>query len=128
MDVQYDKDLDALVVEVTGDLSADVYEQAMDAVLKAPSFRVGINVIYDLRNARGVFLTPEQVRTVASRARNFAPQRGTTWKAALVVSGLLEYGMGRMFEYMSEGAPYRVRVFRSMEEARTWIAEEEPSR
>ncbi len=125
MNVQYDKDLDILVVEVSGDLSADVYEQAIDAVLKSPSFRPNINVIYDLRSARGMFLTPEQVRTVAARARSFAPRRGTSWKAALVVSGILEYGLGRMFEYVSDGAPYQVRVLRSMEEARAWIAERE---
>ena len=128
MNVQYDKSLDVLVVEVTGDLSAGVYDQAIDAVLTSPSFHPNINVIYDLRTARAVLLTTEAIRTVSTRAKNLGAARGTSWKAAIVVSGILEYGLGRMFEFFNEDAPFKVRVFRSMEEARTWIgAKEVPS-
>ena len=128
MDVQYDKSLDILVVEVTGELSASVYDQAIDAVLKSPSFRANINVIYDLRSAKGLSLSAEQIRTVAARAKSSAGVRGTSWKAAIVVSGILEYGLGRMFEFFNEDAPYKVRVFRSMEEAQTWVAEKDSSK
>jgi hypothetical protein len=125
VNVQYDKTLDVLVVEVTGDLSASVYDQAIDAVLTSPSFRPNINVIYDLRTARAVFLRTDEIRSVSNRAKNLGTARGTSWKAAIVVSGILEYGLGRMFEFFNEDAPYKVRVFRSMEEARTWIAPNE---
>ena len=123
MNVQYDKKLDVLVVEISEELSVMVYERAIQEVLNSPSFHADINVIYDLRNAGAVSISTDQIRAVATRARSLSPKRGTSWKAAIVVSWVLQYGLGRMFEFLNDGAPYQVRVFRSMEEAQVWVAD-----
>ena len=123
MDVRYDKDLDLLVVEISGPLSAKVYDEAIEAVFNSPSFRPNINVIYDLSNARASLLSTGEIRIVADRAKRLREERGTSWKAALVVSGMLEYGLARMFEYFNDGTRFEVRAFRSLDEAKEWMTE-----
>ena len=122
MNVRYDINGDVLIVEIVEQLSPDVYDRAIEAVLKAPEFHPDINVIYDLRDSDVLSLTTQQVRTVASRAKNLPLSRGTSWKAAIVVSGILAYGLGRMFEHFNDDARFEVRVFRLLEDAQAWVA------
>jgi SpoIIAA-like len=123
MDVRYDKTLDVLIVEISGTLSAKIYDEAIEAIFNSPSFRPNINVIYDLSNAKASLLSTGEIRAVAERAKKLGPSRGTSWKAALVVPGMLEYGLARMFEFLNDGAIFKVRAFRSIEEAKEWMVE-----
>ena len=121
-EVEYHKSADALLVTIAEDLSLDLYRRVMAAILSHPVFRPGINVIYDIRQVSGLTLTSHEIRHVADYAKTLAPRRGESWKAAIVVSGTLAFGLARMFEIMSNGAPFTVRVFRSMEDAITWLS------
>jgi len=44
-------------------------------------------------------------------------------KAAVVVAGDLEFGMARMIEAFLEESPVDMQMFRSLEKASAWLAE-----
>jgi len=89
--------------------------------MKAPEFRPNINVLYDARNVSISLSTSSEIREVSDYARSIAPRRGTSWKAAIVVSGMVTYGLARMFEIMSDDSPFITSVFREIEKARAWL-------
>ena len=119
--IEYDDEIDALIVTVEGELCFELYKSVIEAIMKAPEFRPNINVLYDARNVSISLLTSSEIREVSDYARSIAPRRGTSWKAAIVVSGMVTYGLARMFEIMSDDSPFITSVFREIEKARAWV-------
>lgn len=123
--IQYENELDALVLEIDDELSFVLYKRVIETVFAHPRFRPGINVLYDLRNAPGVSLTTDDVRLVGEYGRAIKDRRGPAWKAAIVVTGLAEYGLGRMFEILNSEAPFKTKVFMDAGEARMWLKQDD---
>ena len=87
----------------------------------APEFDPGMKVLWDLRKADlSLVSTPD----VSSIMESVVKQWGKTErnKAALVVSGDLDYGLSRMFQIMLEGETRsKVSVFKDMNKAEEWL-------
>jgi hypothetical protein len=121
VEIRYDKELDALVMTIDEDLSFNLYKRVIDAVMQSPHFRPGINVLYDIRRASARSLSTSDIHLVSDYGKSLARLRGPSWKAAILVSGIVEYGLGRMFEMINIEAPFEARVFRREEDAREWL-------
>ena len=79
-------------------------------------------VLWDFTDASFSEITPEQVRELARRTKEYGPTR-PGGKTALVFGNLSDYGVGRMFEILSSLADENV-VFQSfcdMRDAREWL-------
>ncbi|MCP4641187.1 MAG: STAS/SEC14 domain-containing protein [bacterium] len=84
-----------------------------------------LHVLWDLRHATTANLTLQHVwglvRTAMTQGK--ARRGGRT---AVVASGPVEYGLSRMFQALTEVelAPFKVRVFKDLEDALRWLGED----
>jgi hypothetical protein len=93
----------------------------MDEFLHAEDFSPGIDSIWDFRKTTSASVTNDDLKEIARYNERIGPIRGPKWKAALVVSTDLFFGLARMFEAFADSAPNEIKVFRNMEEATAWI-------
>ncbi len=119
---RYRSDIDAVLFEVSGGFTLADYLRAMREFLQSEHFRPGMPSIWDFRQVDPAAVTSEDLRAIAAYQQEIAPTRGPTWKAALVVSSDVGYGMSRMFEAYAGAAPNEVMVFRGMEAAEAWVS------
>ena len=113
------------VVRVTlhGKLIVDEFLALYEELLLHPQFLPKMSVIWDSRDASAVKFTSSDLQRIGNFVRDKTIESGEG-KAAWVVSADFEYGMGRMYELMTEGyIPVTFRVFRSIEEANQWAME-----
>ena len=110
-------------VTLHGELIIDEFLALYEKLLLRPQFLPTMSVIWDARDASAVRLTSSDLQRIGNFVREKTIERGEG-KAAWVVSADFEYGMGRMYELMTEGyIPVTFRVFRSIEEAIQWVME-----
>ena len=97
---------------------------AYTALLASPEYDPTLDDLVDTCGVVRVEVTPDGVRDVARLVAGMdALNPGT--RIALVAPGGAAYVMARLFTYYREaqGAPAEHRVFRSVDDATTWLAE-----
>lgn len=119
-------DIDAVLFEFVGEFTLGEYFDGMEAFLGSDVFRPGINTLWDFRQVSVDSVTPGILRSVAQYNQTLAPNRGETWKVALVVSAEVAFGLSRMFSAYVDSAPNDVQVFRSMDDAEAWLSASPP--
>lgn len=118
---QHHPHIDAALFEFEGEFTLDEYLEGMEAFLHSEVFRPGIDSLWDFRKVSVQSVTTDVLRSIARYNRELAPERGESWRVALVVSVDVAYGLSRMFAVYVESAPNEVEVFRSMAEAEDWL-------
>jgi hypothetical protein len=104
-------------VRVHGTLSdADLLEGDR-ALRDDPEFDPAYYQLVDLREADGSSVTAAGIGSLAARPPLFTP----TARRAIVVRSELGFGMGRMFELQRDGQSGEIRVFRDLQQARSWL-------
>jgi hypothetical protein len=91
------------------------WSQMMHVVFSDAKFRSGFNFLFDKRGA-GEAATGEYAEAVAAFYRRHMDKLG---RCAIVVQGLLAFGMSRMTEAYCTGD--RVRTFSDVDEAMAWL-------
>ncbi len=83
---------------------------------------VSKKVLWDFSGADASGIESDEVREIARLTRKYADIR-KGGRTALVFSGDLEFGLGRMFTAFSrfEETPYEFGCFRSLEKAKEWL-------
>jgi hypothetical protein len=74
-------------------------------------------LLMDLRNASGLHVTADGVRTLVAQPLVFSPAS----RRAVVVPTDLGFGMARMYEMLREESVGGMRAFRDFDEARRWV-------
>lgn len=110
---------DIVLLESSEDATFPEWRAAVDAFVAHPDYRPGMGVVHDWRPLRRVPPTAE-IEARAKYARENASSFGLA-RWALVVSGLASYGMGRMAEALTDDSPVHLRVFRDLDEAKSWV-------
>ena len=88
-----------------------------ERLLADPEFDPAYSQLSDFTQVTKFDLTAEDVRQMA-REIVFAPNA----RRALIVSGDLAFGLGRMYTMLQEGArENNIRVFRDLNEALEWV-------
>ncbi len=102
-----------------GDLTIDEIREAIASYYQGQVTRT---VLWDLRDASLNNLSSQDIQSLAK----FLENRGTVRQGgltALVADEDADFGMLRMGEAYADGVPFTFGVFRSLDKARAWLAE-----
>jgi len=118
---QHEKKGELTILEVTGRITA---EELIDAIKEFYRDGCTAKLIWDIRATDLTTLSTEQLRQVLSIAQSYGHLR-PNGKTAIVVTGDLAFGLGRMYEILCEidQHPIPLKVVKSMDEARAWLDE-----
>ena len=117
-----DKKAGVMIRTVTGELTFEDIKSSYEASLIRPDFQMNMHVIWDLRDADASKIYKEDVIKIARYFETYI-KNGDEYKAALVVSSDLEYGLSRMYQVAVADLPAEIGIFRGLEEAKKWVGE-----
>jgi len=120
MTFKTDPSEDLTIFTVTGDVGFAELVNAHNSYGAAGLTRFEI---YDLRNGTLGSFTSEQMDKLAIVGKASIGLRPKRCKTALVVSEDVDFGMGRVYQALSEmaGVTWGTEVFRSVDEAYDWL-------
>ncbi len=107
----------------SGEAKAEVFGELLDALFVHPEWKKGTPVIHDQTKLTATHFTSDDIATIVRSCASRNAQFGEG-KFAIIAPSDLVYGFSRMWSSMLEEnwtAP--TRVFRSFEEAQTWLLE-----
>ena len=111
-----------IVITLLGRWDAGGIFEALELLWKE-QVRTGIlRVLWDFREIDAVGVSTSKIREVASRQLTVRPDLPES-KAAVVVSGDLEFGLARMAEAFIAQSPADMQIFRKLSEANAWLNE-----
>lgn len=110
---------DMVFTEMGASFSLDDVRAYLAAVLGDPSYRSGMPSLVDCRHVTAL-LSPADLRVIAADIASVttAPVSG---RCAVLAATDVVFGMVRMYEAYSDGAPVEVRAFREKNEAMAWL-------
>ena len=121
MTYRIDPDANLLSVVSQGVITQDERMQTIQAWLKDPAYRPGLDTLFDLTGAES---TPdlaelrEIVATIAERAPDIGPK-----KVAILTAKPITFGVARVFQALAEveDTPLQVKVFNDRHVAWSWL-------
>ncbi len=106
--------------EVTGEMTAADFGEALSAIFAQPDYVPGSNALWDLREATGSAFSVHEIRGLVEKVLKSRTE-DTSSRVALVVSSSRDFGLSRMYEQMMAVAtPVKIMVFRDRDEAEIW--------
>ena len=99
-----------------GEISACEIRAAFKARIDDPKYRSGMRVLWDFRSATISQLRTEELRELVVLNRLHVRERGSGM-AAIVVTKDADYGVCRMFMFLSDDLPWRTVICRDVETA-----------
>lgn len=119
--VTYDKDIDSIVIKVTGMANYDDVSALGEQILNIPNFRININQLFDCSEGE-LDLSFDDIKRIASDFNKIAGHLGYSRKLALVVSRDVDFGMMRQYEvFFNAGPDVSLRSYRSLLDAKEWL-------
>ena len=106
---------------VKGLVNLQEFNDILTAIYNAPEFDPKMNSLWDVREADFTAVTAPEIRALANFVRaNWEEKK--MQKAAIVVSGLFDFGITRMYEQiLGPATAGKVVVFRNIRTALDWI-------
>jgi hypothetical protein len=117
--VQCHPETHVVCLTASGDVSLSVAQTTLAALFKNPEFRPDMAIVWDLVRGGIEPFRGESIRAAVEFVAKRLVVRGRG-KAALVVSQQVNYGIGRMFEALTEQLPLEFRVFWDFDETMGW--------
>ena len=121
-EIRVDPDAAVLRATLSGDFDLPLWMRVLEAVPDTPGFRPGMSSVFDCRGAR-FQLSAADAQRIAAYVATRTDKRGSDFRSAFVVDRDVDYGVSRMIQMMLDGLPFQTRVFRSLDEAVTWVLE-----
>lgn len=120
VDFTIDNKAGLLIYTITGKHTVENIKLTFEKALKHPDYVQNIPAIWDLRQTDASNIHEKEVKDLA---RYFEIQSITNpgYKAALVASDDLAYGLSRMLEAYAFDVKSIIQVFRNFEEAKKWV-------
>lgn len=118
MPARYEIDTERRIIlsSASGTLKDEDLQSHQQALLSDPAFAPTFCQLWDFRGIDRVEVSNALLRELAG-SRSFAPGA----KRAVVASRDLLYGLARMFQIMHDDAPEDFQVFRTLEDATSWL-------
>ncbi len=117
-DISYDRQNKLLVVKISGRIEFDKIKQFAQESFRSGKIPLDTNALYDLTEVDFSDIDSDfEQRLIMFREQL---NRGDA-KIACLVSSDLGYGLGRMYEALSDNLPQQVRVFRDPVQAENWL-------
>ena len=127
IDIRHNPDKAFLIITVTGQLSDEEYQAAMDEIIKSDQYPASINALWDVREQDFRGVNSSSVKNIIEISKQY-PERGGS-RVAFVVKDNLAYGMLRMYELSTSVEEFEStqnhRVFRDYSEGEEWLLAEE---
>ena len=118
--MEVDEEQEIITITLEGEWEAAGVPEVLKS-LWAALLRTGIlRALWDFRGIKVGDVSTSEIRTVATLHLGDRPELPRT-RAAVVVSGDLEFGMARMAEAFITGSPADMQVFRNLTEATEWL-------
>lgn len=112
-----------IVVTAQGVVTIGELLEAIEASVRDPEFRSDLRCLNDFSKATELILTASNLECLAE-ARTLAPKS----RRALIATGALVFGMGRMYEaYVDMNNQGSIRVFSDRAAAVVWLNEGVPA-
>ena len=115
-----DKKTSVMIHTVTGKMTFEEIKSSYEAVLTHPDFKDNLNSIWDLRDADVSKFDSQDVIKIARFFETQTKNR-TKYKAAIIVSRDLEYGLSRKYQVAAADLPAKIGIFIDLEEAKKWV-------
>ena len=103
-----------------GSVQAVEFIEAFDAAMELPGFERSMSVLWDLRDAR-IDAKPEEIQALVTHVGLKREHRGTGYRLAVVARDTMLIMLADIFKALSSPLSFQVRVFRDIDEARSWI-------
>ena len=122
IDIKYDKDRKMLNIAVSGKSGFEEFSSALEKITTSKEYPPNTRAVWDIRNADFSWANLQLVKEAVNIRSSFTKRDNC--RSALIVSSNLQYGLGRMFEMLSDGkVPHQLKVFRKYEEGVKWLLE-----
>ena len=106
---------------VSGTVTSEGIIEALQDMLADRNFKKGASTIWDFRDADSSELATMDVRRIAAYMDRIRAWRGDGYKVAFVVARDADFGLARVYEGYAASFPFEIMVFRSMDEALSWV-------
>jgi len=107
--------------KVMGLVNLQEFNEILTVIYNAPEFDPKMNSLWDVREADFTAVTPQEIRALAEFVRGNWEEKKMQ-KAAIVVSGLFDFGITRMYEQvLGPATAGKVMIFRNLKTASDWI-------
>lgn len=110
---------------IEGDIEVLKLKESLEQYYKTDQYDPSMNSLWDLREANFNNVQTQEVNTLAEMVSRLWGKSSNS-KSALVVSKDLAFGISRMYEILLStlNSPKTVAVFKSMDEAKSWLETE----
>ena len=115
---KYIPDEKYLLVKISGILEWEHLKITAEKITTSNEFPADVDTLYDLTEMDFSNITAEFEEKLVLFRKQL--DRGHA-KIACVVSSDVGFGMGRMYEVLSDKLPQQVRIFKKLEEAQQWL-------
>lgn len=121
--ITYDADSACFLITTEGAFDIGAFERLAVDLLENPSWVPGTNCLFDYRETDFTSTARTDLQTASRLHKNNKDLVGSG-KSALVMTDGTNFGMGRMYQGMTEpGVATRFKVFTDIAAAKDWIAE-----
>ena len=125
IETQFDLEKSVRIHQVSGVVNLSEFEEGLRALYASPKFNPDLNALWDVRQADFSNVSPNDVRSLMQMVASHWGKDGKC-RAAIVVAGMAEYGISRMYEsQFGPAAPCKIKVFMDIELAWKWFAASE---
>lgn len=107
-----------LLIKISGVLEWEQLKLTAAKIASSSEFPSNVNTLYDMTEMDFSNITAEFEENVIMFRKQL--DRGDA-KIACVTPSDVGFGMGRMYEVLSDQLPQQVRVFRKLEDAQNWL-------
>ncbi len=117
--IRYDREKKVLYGTMTGQVTEDEFQASLLEILQSDQFPPDTRTLWDLRELDFRTIDSLMEKRLINIRRRY-PERGRA-RLAFIVAGDLAFGMGRMYEILSEDLPQEIRLFRKYSEGENWL-------
>jgi hypothetical protein len=120
---RFDESTRLMTTRLWGDISDDDILGLARTIAEDPNIGPGTREILDLREVERATVTRDALRAAADINLSH-PDKFKGNRTAIVATRDAHYGLAKMYSHLMAAmeAPTRVRVFRTIEEAREWLS------
>jgi len=125
IETKFDKEKSVRIHQMTGVVNLPEFQEGLRALYASPDFNPDLNALWDVRQADFSKVSPNDVRALMQVVASNWGKDGKC-RAAIVVGGMAEYGLCRMYEsQFGPAAPCKIKIFLDIELAWKWFAASE---
>ena len=124
IETHYDMEKKVRTHQISGAVNLPQFQEIMRNLYASPDFNPGMNALWDYREAEFENVTNDDVRAFIQTVAAYWNKHGSgKYRAAIVVTGMAEYGICRMYEsQFGPTAPCKMKVFLDIDLAWKWFS------